>query len=576
MQQVWRITNTMKSRKYGVLFILALIGLNFGCSSNSANNDKIVLKVGDYEISIGQLNWQYFGTTFKSPEDEYRQKSSYLQKIYAAQIAADIGIRMGLDKMISIDSATQAQILLNVARQKMIKSKLNYTDNDLREYWATYGARLQLGQIVLDNQTQANHVYDLAIKEPDKFNDLIAQYTIDVSANRTGGLFDSLRSGVMLWQFDDVAFKMKPGEISKPVKTRAGWHIIKLLGRQEPDLAEFAAQKPDIEASYIKQVFSRTIDQYNEYLKKKEGFEVVESTVKMMKDKLDSLQNVDRQKGDSIRPFLRLNDLPEDQAKMILVKIKSLDFTAYDYLGNYKSRGIPSNVDFFDKDVIVNVAYYWRNGVASQSEALRNKIDQSREYKDQLEERRRMMINSKLVEIVGDTITISDQEARQFYEENKHAEFSDPEKIRVSEILVASEPEARAILGRLAKGTPCSQLVSKTIRPGMAGKKGDLGYLAMGDSGVIYDEAAKLAVGQYGGPVKSHAGYSVVMVTDRKPRQELPFEKFEADIKSYLKNTKLKDIMNNLVEEHKKKIDNFLNLELLKTNLVTGKLQNAS
>jgi parvulin-like peptidyl-prolyl isomerase len=566
----------MKSRKYGVLFILALIGLHFGCSGNSANDDKIVLKVGDYKISIGQLNWQYIGTTFKGPEDEFRQKSSYLQKLYAAQIAADIGIQMGLDKMISIDSATQAQILLNVARQKMIKSKLNYTDSDLREYWTTYGARLQLSQIVLDNQAQADYVYDLAIKNPDKFDDLIAQYTIDGSVNRTGGLFDSLPSGVMLWQFDEVAFKMKPGEISKPVKTRAGWHIIKLLGRKEPDLTQFAALKPDIEDSYIKQVFSKTIEQYNEYLKKKEGFEVVESTVKMMKDKLDSLQNVDRQKGDSIRPFLRLNDLPEDQAKMILVKIKSQNFTAYDYLGNYKSRGIPSNVDFFDKDVIINVAYYWRHGVASLSEAIRNRVDQSPEYKDQLEERRRMMINSKLVEIAGDTITISDQEARQFYEENKHTEFSDPEKVRVSEILVASEPEARGILDQLAKGTPFNQLVGKTIRPGTAAEKGDLGYLVMGDSGVIYDEAVKLVVGQYGGPVKSHAGYSVIMVTDRKPRQELPFEKFEADIKAYLKNSKLKDIMNNLVEEHKKKIDNFLDLELLKTNLVTGKLQNAN
>lgn len=566
----------MKSYKYGVLFILALFGLNFGCSGHSANNDKIVLKVGDYKISIGQLNWQYIGTTFKGPEDEYRQKSSYLQKVYAAQIASDIGIRMGLDKMISIDSATQAHILLNVARQKMIKSKLNYTDDDLRKYWATYGARLQLSQIVLDNQTQANHVYDLAIKEPTKFDDLSAQYTIDASTNRSGGLFDSLRAGIMLWQFDDVAFKMKPGEISKPFKTRAGWHIIKLLGRREPDMAEFAALKPDIEANYIKLVFSKTVDQYNEYLKKKEGFEVVEATVKMMKDKLDSLQNVDRQKGDSIRPFLRLNDLPEDQAKMVLVKIKSLDFTAYDYLGNYKSRGIPSNVDFFDKDVIINVAYYWRNGVASQAEAIRNKVDQSREYKDQLEDRRRMMINSKLVEIVGDTITISEQEARQFYEENKHTEFSEPEKIRVSEILVASEPEARAILGQLAKGVSFGQLVNKTIRPGKAGETGDLGYLVMGDSGVIYDEAAKLAVGQFGGPVKSRAGYSVVLVTDKKPRQELPYEKFEAEIKDYLKNSKLKDIMSNLIEEHKKKVENFLDLELLKSNLLTGKLQNAN
>ncbi len=567
----------MRMHKIGILTILTLSGLICGCSDHSRNNDKIVLRAGDYKITIDQLNWQYLGTTFKNPEDEFERKSSYLQKMLVAQIVAEIGISKGIDKQVFLDSATQAQILLNVARQKMIKSKLDYSESNLRKYWAKFGARLKLKQIVLDNENQANYVYDLAKKEPDKFDELISQYSIESSSGRTSGVFDSLRTGIMLWQFDEVAFNMKPGEISKPVKTKAGWHIIKLLERREPDLTNFAAIRPDIESAYFKWTFTKTIEEYNEYLLKHDGYEVVDNTVKMMKDKLDSLQNADRQKGDSIRTFLRLNDLPEEQSKMPLVKIRSQDdFTAYDYVGNYKTRGIRAGVDFFDKEVIKNVAFYWRNGASSKMEAIRNKIDQSREYKDQIEEKRRLMINQKLVEIINDTITVTDQEARQFYEENKYPDFSEPEKIRVSEILVASESEAKELLDRLEKGTPFSRLVGKTIRPDMKNKNGDLGYLVMGDSGVIYDEAAKLAVGHYGGPVKSHAGYSVIMVTDRIPRRALPYEKFEIEIKSSLKKKKLKNILDNLVEEYKSKIENFLDLELLKLNLVTGKLKDAN
>ncbi|QEY23704.1 peptidylprolyl isomerase [Neisseria animalis] len=59
------------------------------------------------------------------------------------------------------------------------------------------------------------------------FSSLAQQYSQDVSAGN-GGDLGWFADGMMVAQFEDAVHKLKPGQISAPVRTEFGWHIIKL------------------------------------------------------------------------------------------------------------------------------------------------------------------------------------------------------------------------------------------------------------------------------------------------------------------------------------------------------------
>jgi peptidyl-prolyl cis-trans isomerase SurA len=75
-----------------------------------------------------------------------------------------------------------------------------------------------------------------------------------------GGDLGAFRRGVMLPAFERVAFGLEPGQVSDPVRTKFGWHIIKVEERRAPDIKPFEEVKEKLRDRIMRE----QMEKYNE------------------------------------------------------------------------------------------------------------------------------------------------------------------------------------------------------------------------------------------------------------------------------------------------------------------------
>jgi peptidyl-prolyl cis-trans isomerase D len=101
---------------------------------------------------------------------------------------------------------------------------------------------------------------------PAKFGELAKQYSQDPGSAAQGGDLGNFPRGTMVKPFEDAAWSMKVGDISAPVQTDFGWHVIKLTGITPAKVQPFEAVKGQIEADLKRQraaqKFAAAADQF--------------------------------------------------------------------------------------------------------------------------------------------------------------------------------------------------------------------------------------------------------------------------------------------------------------------------
>ena len=88
--------------------------------------------------------------------------------------------------------------------------------------------KIKCSHILVEKQSQALQLLE-EIKKGKKFGSVAREISTCPSRKKDGDL-GYFTKGMMVKEFEDVAFKLQIGEISDPVKTKFGYHIIKRYG----------------------------------------------------------------------------------------------------------------------------------------------------------------------------------------------------------------------------------------------------------------------------------------------------------------------------------------------------------
>jgi len=84
------------------------------------------------------------------------------------------------------------------------------------------------------------------VKKGEDFGKLAKELSDDAGSKDTGGELGLFGEHVMAKPFEDAAFKLKKGELSEPVRTQFGWHLIQVEDVQEPEKVTLEKATPDI------------------------------------------------------------------------------------------------------------------------------------------------------------------------------------------------------------------------------------------------------------------------------------------------------------------------------------------
>jgi foldase protein PrsA len=159
-----------------------------------------------------------------------------------------------------ISNADAKQIVKSQLQQQAlfdhVTRGVRFTDAEARKYYEENASQFKVpagrtaSHILVATKAEADRIR--AEVTPQNFAQLAKENSTDTGSAQQGGNLGPIQKGQLVPEFEKVAFSLKDGEISQPVKTQFGWHII-MVKITPAKTTSFAEAKQQIISSQLAQ-----------------------------------------------------------------------------------------------------------------------------------------------------------------------------------------------------------------------------------------------------------------------------------------------------------------------------------
>ncbi len=275
-------------------------------------------------------------------------------------------------------------------------------------------------------------------------------------------------------------------------------------------------------------------------------------------------------------------DLTKTLAKIDNMKVTEKELKTYlDFLEKQNSTAIPAKNDpqytvlkqnLLDSIIVLKLiqksgqANYYvitDKDINDEIIKLKSNYKSEEEFNNQLKDNKitlkflsqqikNQLLRDKIFADITKNVTVSDDDIKKYYEDNKDTLFTVPYQIRVSHILIkfpveqgkeiseADKKKAKdkilEIQDKLNKGEDFAELAKKYSDDSVSGPSGgDIGFISKGQTIPEFENAAfSLEIGQISDIVETTYGYHLIKVTDKQDSYVKQFDDVKETIKSYL------------------------------------------
>ncbi len=162
--------------------------------------------------------------------------------------------------------------LISMLLEKEIEDKTKVSEKDVKDYYDAHKAefaansQIRASHILVKTEEEAKKIAEQLKKGAD-FATLAKEKSIDTGSAKNGGDLGFFSRGQMVPEFERAAFSLKKGEVSAPVKTQYGYHLIKVTDRKEGTPLEFDKVKDLLTQKLTAEKQKAVFDSYIEGLK---------------------------------------------------------------------------------------------------------------------------------------------------------------------------------------------------------------------------------------------------------------------------------------------------------------------
>lgn len=193
-------------------------------------------------------------------------------------------------------------------------------------------------------------------------------------------------------------------------------------------------------------------------------------------------------------------------------------------------------------------------------------------FKDWRDKMMATMVQKLVVEKLSETqVDPTDAEIKKYFDDNRTS-FMLREAVKIRQVLLGSEGDAKTIEVELKRGKSFADLAKKySISPeGQMG--GDVGWMEKGQS-EVFEPAIKMRIGSRSGIVKSPYGYHIYEVTAHRTQRPKTLSEVKDQIRTILVEKKQRDLYFGWLDEQTRKAHIFKDTDLINALKVETKLK---
>lgn len=224
---------------------LAIIFLSASVLSSVAfagDVDKVLATFKGGEVKESQVMQQFKPALDMAPANKDKKFSELDSNLQEALVKGYINFKLLEQeaKNQGIENLPEFQEKLNKAKAQLVQQELlerfvknAVTDKMIDAEYDNLVAKLKgkkeikVSHILVDNEKKAKDI-KVKLSKGGKFETLAKESSRDEGSKANGGEIGYVIEGQLVPEFESKAFSMKVNEISDPVKTQFGWHIIKV------------------------------------------------------------------------------------------------------------------------------------------------------------------------------------------------------------------------------------------------------------------------------------------------------------------------------------------------------------